>query len=49
MSVAESHSVAEQVRQRLHRELPEVADVLVHVESAPAPLPDAHAVKPSKA
>lgn len=49
MSVAESHSVAEQVRQRLRRELPEVADVLVHVEPVPAPLPDAHAVKPSKA
>jgi cation diffusion facilitator family transporter len=48
MSVAESHSVAEQVRQHIRRELPEVADVLVHVEPAQAPPPDPLVVKPSQ-
>ncbi len=37
MSVAESHGVAERVRHQVRREVPSVADVLVHVEPAPAP------------
>jgi cation diffusion facilitator family transporter len=34
LSVMESHGIAEQVRHRVRREVPEVADVLVHVEPA---------------
>lgn len=32
LSVAAGHSIAQRVRQQIRRELPEVADVLVHVE-----------------
>jgi cation diffusion facilitator family transporter len=35
ITVRESHDIAEQVRQRIKRDLPWVADVLVHVEPAP--------------
>jgi len=35
MTVAASHAVAERVRQRIRETLPEIADVLVHVEPAP--------------
>lgn len=35
MSVAESHGVAERVRHQIRREVPSVADVLVHVEPSP--------------
>jgi cation diffusion facilitator family transporter len=38
-SVADGHAIAERVRQRIRRDVPEVADVLVHVEPAPAPAP----------
>ena len=36
LSVRESHEIATQVRLRIRRELPGVADVLVHVEPSPA-------------
>ena len=34
MTVADSHAVAQRVRERVRREVPEVEDVLVHVEPA---------------
>lgn len=35
MTVAEAHGVAEQVRHRIRHDVPEISDVLVHVEPAP--------------
>lgn len=35
MSVAESHGIAERVRHQVRRDVPSVADVLVHVEPSP--------------
>ena len=36
MSVADAHGIAERVRHQIRRDMPEVADVLVHVEPASA-------------
>lgn len=35
ISVAESHGIAQQVRDRIRRRVPDVSDVLVHVEPSP--------------
>jgi cation diffusion facilitator family transporter len=39
MPVADAHSIAEQVRQRVRRDVPQIADVLVHIEPASEPPP----------
>jgi len=38
MTVAQAHDIAEQVRQQIRRDVREVADVLIHIEPAPAPV-----------
>jgi len=38
ISVAKSHSIAEQVRQQIRQDVPSIADVLVHVEPSPGAL-----------
>lgn len=37
MPVIDAHDVAERVRHRIRQDLPEIADVLVHIEPAPRP------------
>jgi len=39
MSVTDAHDIAERVRHQVRGDVPEIADVLVHIEPAPPPTP----------
>jgi cation diffusion facilitator family transporter len=39
MSVTDAHDIAERVRHQVRGDVPEIADVLVHIEPAPPPAP----------